>query len=118
MINAEIRMKKNRMDLKDIQIAKKFKVLLQDKVKLHQAILFGSRARGDADSESDMDILVVLDERQTPENRDIVSDCAWQVGFDAGIVLASVVFSREEWEDGPEFYSPFAEAVRSEGVPL
>jgi predicted nucleotidyltransferase len=118
MMNAEIRMKKNRMDYKDIQIARKFKSLLQNKVKLHQTILFGSRARGDADSESDMDILVVLAEPRTPENRDIVSDCAWQVGFDAGVVVVPIVVSRNDWENGPERASLLAIAVREEGVPI
>jgi len=33
-------------------------------------------------------------------------------------VVASVIFTREEWENGPEYYSPLAEAVRSEGIPL
>jgi len=106
------------MDAKDIQIAKKFKMLLQNKVKLHQTILFGSRARGDADPESDMDILVVLDEPRTHEKRDIVSDCAWQVGFDAGVVVVPIVVSRNDWENGPERASLLAIAVREEGVPI
>lgn len=106
------------MDDKDREILHRLKSLLQAKVKLHQVILFGSRARGDADPDSDMDVLVVLDEPRTREVRDAVSDCAWEAGFDAGVVVASVVFTREEWEDGPEYYSPLAEAVRSEGIPL
>ena len=109
---------KKAMVAKDMETANKFKSLLQGKVKLHQIILFGSRARGDADPDSDMDVLVVLDEPRTPERRNIVSDCAWEAGFDVGVVVASVIFTREEWENGPEYYSPLAEAVRSEGIPL
>ncbi|MEW6262342.1 MAG: nucleotidyltransferase domain-containing protein [Thermodesulfobacteriota bacterium] len=111
-------LRRKAMNAKDYETARRFKKLLQEKVKLHQAIVFGSRARGDADPESDMDVLVVLDEPRTSEKREIVSSCAWEIGFDAGIVVASVVFSREEWENGPEYYSPFAETVRSEGIPL
>jgi len=106
------------MDVRDRIILNRLKSLLQEKVKLHQVILFGSRARGDAEPDSDMDILVVLDEPRTREVRDTVSDCTWEAGFDAGVVVASVVFTREEWENGPEYYSPLAEAVRSEGIPL
>jgi len=106
------------MDAKDLKIVNKFRSLLQERVKLHQLILFGSRARGDAEPDSDMDVVVVLDEPRTLEARDVVSDSAWEAGFDACVVVASVVFTREEWENGPEYYSPFAEAVRSEGIPL
>lgn len=106
------------MDAKDKEIVHKFKSLLQKRVKLHRLVLFGSRARGDADPDSDMDILVVLNEPATREVRDIVSSCAWEAGFDDGVVVSSIVFTRDEWENGPEYYSPFAEAVRMEGVPI
>lgn len=106
------------MNAKDREILNKLKSLLQEKVKLHQVILFVSRARGDAEPDSDMDVLVILDEPRTAKVRKIVSDCTWEAGFDAGVVVASVVFSREEWENGPEYYSTLAEAVRSEGIPL
>jgi UTP:GlnB (protein PII) uridylyltransferase len=118
MMNAEMGMKKNRTDLKDIQIAKRFKALLQDKVKLHQTILFGSRARGDAEPDSDMDVLVVLDEPRTREVGEAVSNCAWEVGFDSGVVVVPIVVSRSDWENGPERASLLAIAVREEGVPI
>ncbi|OEU77488.1 MAG: hypothetical protein BA864_09895 [Desulfuromonadales bacterium C00003093] len=59
---------------------------------------------GDADPDSDMDVLVVVD-HLTGELEDYISECAWQAGFEHGIVLVPVVFSRNEWENGPERYS-------------
>ncbi len=85
---------------------------------LHQMILFGSRARGDADSDSDMDVLVVLDAPADGQADSYVSHCAWEAGFEHGIVVSPVVFSRSEWEEGPERDSLLALAVRKEGVPV
>ncbi len=93
----------------------KLKKILDKRVNLHQLILFGSRARGDADPDSDMDLLVILNEPVTPETRDIVSRCAWVTGFQAGIVIAPVVVFRDDWENGPERLSLLAMAVREEG---
>jgi len=106
------------MDAKDRDILNKLKNLLQEKVKLHQVILFGSRARGDAEPDSDMDVLVVLDEPRTREVREIVSDCAWEAGFDAGVVVVPIVVSRDHWENGHERASLLAKAVKEEGVPI
>ena len=73
-------------------------------------------ARADADPDSDMDVLVVLDEPRTPEVRDAVSDCAWEAGFDAGVVVVPIVVSLDHWKNGPERSSLLAMAVREEGV--
>jgi DNA polymerase sigma len=106
------------MDPNDRNIANKLKQLLQQRVKLHQVILFGSRARGDAEPDSDMDVLVVLDEPRTQEAGEAVSNCAWEVGFDSGVVVVPIVVSRSDWENGPERASLLAIAVREEGVPI
>lgn len=104
------------MNRTDWQVVQRLKHMLQQRVKVHQIILFGSRARGDADMESDMDVLVVLDQPINRETRDAISECSWQTGFDAGIIVTAIPFTREEWEHGPEHYSPLAEAVRTDGV--
>jgi len=98
------------------KILAQLKRLLADKVPLYQIILFGSRARGDDASDSDMDVLVVLDVPVTRVSRDIVLDCAWEAGFDAGIVIVPIVVSHDAWENGPEHESLLAQSIRKEGI--
>ena len=94
-----------------------FITLVRKRMKIDHVVLFGSRARGDAEPDSDMDVLVVVDDL-TEDMEDYISECAWEAGFERGIVLVPVVFSRNEWEKGPERYSLLAEAIKSEGVYL
>jgi predicted nucleotidyltransferase len=94
-----------------------FITLMREKIIVHRVVLFGSRARGDADADSDMDVLVIVDDF-TDLIEDFVSQCAWEAGFENDIVLVPVVFSRNDWENGPERYSLLAEAIKSEGVYL
>jgi predicted nucleotidyltransferase len=88
------------------------------RLKVHQVVLFGSRARGDADWESDMDVLVVLEDTPTDTVEEYVSDCAWEVSLKHGLVVAPVVVGRDDWYNGPERFSLLAQAIREEGVPL
>jgi predicted nucleotidyltransferase len=99
-------------------ILERLKFLVSERLSLHQMILFGSRARGDADPDSDLDVLVVLDGPADRSARETVSDCAWETGLEHGIVIVPIVVSRDEWERGPERYSLLAEAIRAEGVPV
>ena len=46
------------------------------------------------------------------------SDNAWEVGFEAGIVVVPIVVSRESMENGSEQASLPAMAVREEGVSI
>jgi len=95
-----------------------FKTLLLQRVSLFKMVLFGSRARGDADPASDMDVVVILDGPLNEKIKEEVSDCAWQAGFEHGIILVPVVFTQEEWENGPERHSLLVQAVKAEGVLL
>lgn len=104
------------MNAKDLQIVNKLKSRLRKKVNLHQVILFGSRARGDAEPDSDMDILVILNEPVSRQSRKIVSDNAWEIGFDAGVVVVPFVVNRNNWENGPDKLSLLAMAIREEGM--
>ena len=99
-------------------VSNKLKALLMKQIRVHELILFGSRARGDADPYSDMDVVVVLDDVLNDETRDYISDCAWEAGFEHGIVVVPVVFTRNEWENGPERHSLLFQAVEREGLPL
>lgn len=106
------------MNSTDRTILERFKQILMQRVPLDSMIVFGSRARGDAEPESDLDIIVVLADDSTDADRDRVSDCAWEAGFAEGIVIVPVVFTRRQWEEGPERRSLLAQAVRREGIPV
>ena len=97
------------------KIVDTFALLIKKKLSVHRIELFGSRARGDADPDSDMDLLVIVDDLSA-EVEDYISECAWEAGFKHGIVLVPVVFTRDEWENSPERYSLLAEVIRAEGV--
>ena len=97
-------------------ILEQFKTRLRERLQVYKIILFGSRARGDADPQSDLDVVVVLDDGTDASAREYVSDCAWEAGFSHGIVVVPVVFTQSEWERGPERHSLFVRAVETEGV--
>lgn len=106
------------MNTAEKSIIDKFKALLVERVRLHKLILFGSRARGDAGPYSDTDVIVILDDASTERDFDVVSDCAWEAGFERGIVIVPVIFTKEGWKNGPERYSLLAQAVEADGVLL
>jgi uncharacterized protein len=102
------------MKPKEKHILETFKHMLEQRVHLNTFALFGSRARGDAGRYSDMDVLVVVDQLDTL-TADYISDCAWESGFESGIVIVPVSYSKSEWE-GIESQSLLAANIRAEGI--
>ncbi len=102
----------------DRTLIERFKqLLIEHGVPLYKTIVFGSRARGDAGPDSDLDVLVLV-EYLGPTMRKTISHCAWEVGFEAGILIQTVVMTREQAEQGPEQSSLLMLAVNEEGVPV
>ena len=76
---------------------------------------FGSRARGDATWESDLDICVVL-EKLTREDCDAIGHIAWEVGFEYEMLIMPICFTNEEFERGPMSESTLVMNILREGV--
>ncbi|HEV2249701.1 MAG TPA: UPF0158 family protein [Candidatus Limnocylindria bacterium] len=68
--------------------------------RLKQVVLFGSRARGDADPDSDMDLVVVLDGPTNPyaEIRRM-SDLLWTETVETGVVVSPIPLSVGEFAE-------------------
>lgn len=98
-------------------VLSKFKELLSKRLPTYRVMLFGSRARGDADECSDMDIIVITD-GLNKETEDYISDCAWEAGIAEGIVVCPISYSTQEWESSLIQQSHFAKSVRRDGATI
>ena len=104
------------MNTRDFQIVEQFKQKLVDNhILVREMFVFGSHARGDAAPDSDLDVLVVVDEKN-PSIRKKVSDCAWEVGFASDIIIQSVIRTLSDIYDGPEKSSLFFRSIQKEGI--
>jgi len=99
----------------DRQIAREFRRRLEAIAPLLDLRVFGSRARGNAAPDSDMDVFIELEEF-TPELRQRISEIAWEVGFEMDRVISTVVTTRAELEHGAMGANPLVLNVEQEGV--
>ena len=93
------------------------RLILEHGVPFQRIVLFGSRARGDADAESDFDVLVVVEHLYRPL-RVTISRCAWEAGFEDCLLIVPVVVTKEEIEQGAFRSSLLMQAIREEGITL
>jgi predicted nucleotidyltransferase len=82
--------------------------------RLERMILFGSQARGDAEPDSDIDVLVVLRGEVRPgEEIERTSEVVSELSLKHDVVLSRVFFSTDRFT-GAE--GPFLMNVRREGI--
>jgi len=103
------------MQEKDRKIVEKFKSLVSQRVRVHEVRVFGSRARGDATKESDLDVLVVVD-CLDPSTERYISDCAWEAGFPEDVIIIPIAISLDTLKNSPIRESVFIKNVYQEGV--
>jgi predicted nucleotidyltransferase len=103
------------MKKRDLKIAGELKKRLSRAVPLLDIRVFGSRARGDADEYSDMDVYIEVEHADNQTKR-AVHEIVWEVGFKHSLLISPLIFSRHDIEDSPLRASPIVRNIHDEGV--
>lgn len=100
---------------RDMKIALELRKRLSSFVRLVDFRIFGSRARGDADEYSDMDVFIEVELLDKKIKGDIL-DVVWEVGFEHGTVIAALIFARDEIENTAMRSSQIIKNIEKEGI--
>ena len=87
--------------------------------RLKKIILYGSYARGDYTKYSDVDIMILtnLSFKEIENYRDKISDIAYDIELDTGIILSPIIKNMEKYNSKVNII-PFYKNVQKEGVVL
>lgn len=119
---------RSRLSRQEQETLTAYRDLLLDQIsdRLRGLILYGSRARGDAAADSDLDVAVILtgrDQRLADGRRPApFSDPVWQaivnaacdVSLSHNLYISPIVLTEDRLEEG----SPFIRSIRTEGIEL
>jgi predicted nucleotidyltransferase len=90
--------------------------LLESRFPVEQVILFGSKARGDDDEESNIDLLVLTARALSRGERHALSDALFPVGLRHDVVFSPLIVSSADWESGIVSILPIHDEILEQGA--
>jgi predicted nucleotidyltransferase len=104
-----------------LQAARRFAQQVAQAYPMQQAILFGSRARGDAHADSDADVAVILKGQagHFVHTKMALDDIAFDILLDTGIRVQPLPVWESEWQQPEQYSNPrLLGNIAREGVAL
>ena len=85
--------------------------------KVWSVTLYGSQARDEADSDSDIDLLIVI-YQDLPALRQALVDLAWQVQFEHDVVISDIICNLNQFQQLQAGRFPYYQNIEQEGILL
>ena len=93
------------------------KAALKENYKLLDFKIYGSKAKGTDVPESDLDVMIALEER-SPAIESQIDDLIFDINLEYDCFITAIYFGREELEVGPLSESPIYKKIQQEGISL
>ena len=95
-------------------------VKILEKFDVKRMLLFGSKARGDFNDDSDIDVLILANEEIGIIKTWEISDISTDIAVECDIFVSCKIFNYSDWEGGNEdkIFLPFRENVEMNGVEI
>jgi len=100
---------------KDKKIFTLFSTRIRERFPSARIWAYGSRVKGHATEESDLDVCVVVDTLDDAIDQAIMK-IAWEIGFENDMVISTVTYSKQEFDEGPCSESPLVHNILDAGV--
>jgi predicted nucleotidyltransferase len=88
---------------------------LKSELPVSKIILFGSKARGDSEKYSDIDLLIITNCPVTSNMREVVSSKLAEINIENDVMISSLVVYQKEWLEGLIHYMPIYNEVQRDG---
>lgn len=106
------------IDLKEIdrEAIKQAVRVLRDRFPVERVVLFGSKASGTDDAESDIDLLVLTLRQLEWNERGAMIDALFDVEMAGGVVISPLIVPASEWESGRFAVLPIHEVIEESAM--
>ena len=93
----------------------KLKKALAERFNLIDFRVFGSKARGEATPESDIDVMIEIED-YNPIAESEIDNIVFKINLAHDCFISTIIFGRSELEEGPLSESPLYRVIEREGI--
>jgi len=90
--------------------------MLREAFPVKEVVLFGSKARGDDDEESDIDLLVLTTQPVSWNERKAINNALYEIQMKYDIIISTLITTVTEWNEGTFSVLPIHGEISNQGV--
>ncbi len=90
--------------------------MLREAFPVKEVVLFGSKARGDDDEESDIDLLVLTSQPVSWNERKAINNALYEIQMKYDIIISTLITTVTEWNEGTFSVLPIHGEISNQGV--
>jgi len=91
--------------------------MLRERFPVEKVIVYGSKARGDSDEDSDIDLLLVTSRPIPWRERKAIIDALFDIEMAHDAIISILIVTVEEWSDGILRSTPIYHEIMRDGLP-